>query len=282
MTYKCILFTGANGKVAKQVRPHLAGICDELRLVDINRPEPILGNETVHVADLNDANALERLLTGVDAIIHFAGYPREASWPVLMEANILAVARLWEAAVAAGVKRILYASSNHATGYYPRSEKIGHQALPRPDSRYGVTKVFMEALASMHADKSGLRAMGIRIGYCGDEPKDARMLSHWVHPEDLASLVKVGLAAEYHNEIVYGVSANSATWYDNERAAMLGYLPRHSADRFTGALAAVRTDNVIAEMYQGGDFAADGHASLADRRLRSASRNQIESKDESR
>ena len=269
MGFECILVTGAGGKVARAVRPHLSTLCGELRLTDIVPLDAAAANETVHVADLADASALPALVSGVDAVVHFAGYPREATWSVLLDANLRTVINLWEAAVAAGVQRIVYASSNHAVGYYARTEHIDHRALPRPDSRYGVTKVFMEALASLHADKHGLRSMGVRIGYCGVEPVEARMLSHWVHPEDLAQLIEVGLTAEYLHEIVYGVSANSATWYDNSRAVALGYRPRHSADRFAAALASVSSDNPVSERYQGGSFAGNGHVGDPERPARS-------------
>jgi uronate dehydrogenase len=260
----CILVTGAGGKVARSVRAHLSTLCSELRLTDIVPLEATAAHQTLHVADLADATTLPALVKGVDV----AGYPREADWSVLFDANIRTVINLWEAATAAGVPRIVYASSNHAVGYYARTDSIDHHAPPRPDSRYGVSKVFMEALASLYADKHGLRGFGVRIGYCGPEPLDARMLSHWVHPEDLAQLIEVGLQADYHHEIVYGVSANSASWYDNHRAEALGYRPRHSADRFAAALAAIRSDSPVAERYQGGSFAAAGHVGDADRPAR--------------
>ncbi len=263
-----ILITGAAGKVARQVRPYLARDGRELRLTDRLPFAAAHPDETVHVGELADQALLSELLEGVDAVVHFAGYPREAAWDTLIDANILPVVRLWEAAVAAGVKRIIHASSNHAVGYYPRERRIDSDAPMRPDSRYGVTKVFMEALARMHADKHGLKALGVRIGYCGPAPLEARMLSHWVHPQDLAALIELGLTADYHCEIVYGVSNNSATWYDNRRAEALGYRPRHSADAHAAALASVRSNLPVAERYQGGKFAADGHLGDPDRAAR--------------
>ncbi len=265
-----VLLTGAGGKVARQLRPLLAAQCSELRLTDRLPLQACHANETLHLADLTDAAALPALLHGVQAVLHFAGFPREADWPTLFDANIRAVAQLWEAAVAAGVQRIVYASSNHATGYTPRSRTIDGRAPPRPDSRYGVTKVFMEALASLHADKHGLRALGLRIGHCASTPSDARMLANWVHPDDLAALVCIGLAADYHHEIVWGVSDNSASWWDNGRATALGYRPRHSADRWSAALAGRRSADPVAERYQGGAFAADGHAGDPERPARAA------------
>ena len=263
-----ILVTGANGKVARSVRPRLAALCTELRLTDIVPCEADTVNASVHMADLADAASVPGLVHGVDAIVHFAGYPREADWSVLVDANLRTVVNLWEAAAAAGVQRIVYASSNHVVGYYTRDARIDADAPPRPDTRYGATKVFMEAVASLYADKHGLRAFGMRIGYCGPEPLDARMLAHWLHPEDLAQLIEVGLTADYQHEVVYGVSANSATWYDNQRAHALGYRPRHSADLFAAALAGKVTNNPVAERYQGGSFAADGHVGDPERPAR--------------
>jgi len=268
MTPRRILITGAAGKVARSVRARIAGLCDELRLTDIVPFEADGPNQEVRVADLADATALPDLVRDVDAVIHFAGYPREAAWPVLLDANIRTVIHLWEAAVHAGVERILYASSNHAVGYYPRDEHIDSRVPARPDGRYGATKVFMEAVAQLYADKNGLKAFGMRIGYCGPEPLDARMLSHWLHPEDLAALIEVGLTADYHHEIVYGVSDNSASWYDNARAVALGYRPLHSADRYAGALRSKVTGDPVAERYQGGSFAADGHTGDPERPAR--------------
>lgn len=268
MMFNRILVTGANGKVARSVRAQLAGFCRELRLTDIVPFEATGPQQTVMVADLADPAAAPGLVEGVDAIVHFAGYPREAPWSVLVDANLRTVVNLWDAAAAAGVGRILYASSNHAVGYYARDQHIDHRAPPRPDGRYGVTKVFMEAVAAMYADKFGLRGFGMRIGYCGPEPLENRMLSHWLHPEDLAQLIEVGLTADYHHEVVYGVSANSATWYDNHRAEALGYRPRYSADIYAAALASKVTSNPVAERYQGGSFAADGHVGDPERPAR--------------
>lgn len=252
-----VLLTGAAGKLACAIRAPLQAACSELRLTD-RAPfdAPGFAAGSVHVGELADIDNQPELLEGVDAIVHFAGYPREADWATLLPANVIGTTRLWEAARRQSVGRIIYASSNHAVGFYPRRQRIDHDAQPRPDSRYGVTKVFMEALASLYADKHGVRAFGLRIGHCAPEPSDARMLSHWIHPEDLAALIVVGLTADYHCETVYGASSNSASWWDNSRAEALGYRPRHSADAFATALSSRVSASAVAEIYQGGSFAA--------------------------
>lgn len=255
-----VLLTGAAGGLATLIREPLRQACAELRLTD-RRPfdAPGFAPEQVVVADLSELGAHPALLRGVDAIVHFAGMPHEADWDTILAANVVGVTQLWEAARAHGVKRIIHASSNHATGFYPRSQTLDHTTLPRPDSRYGVSKAFMEAVASLYADKHGIKAWGLRIGYCSVAPTENRMLSHWVHPEDLAQLVILGLTADYHCELVYGVSANSRSWWDNRRAEALGYRPRHSADPFIPQLSALRGDTVVGELYQGGSFAAEDY-----------------------
>ncbi|GJG95115.1 NAD(P)-dependent oxidoreductase [Cupriavidus pauculus] len=252
-----VALTGAAGRLAQHVRPLLAQVASEVRLCDQRAVTPQHPNETAWQCSLEDAGALGRLLDGVDVVVHFAGYPREAQWDVILPANVAGVANLWEAAREAGVRRIVYASSNHAVGMYPRSAIVGSNDAPRPDSRYGVSKVFMEAVASLYAQKLGVKAFGMRIGHCSEAPTDARMLSHWISPRDLAQLVHVGMTAEIDEAIVYGASRNSMTWWDNSRAYALGYAPQDSADAHAEALRGKTSSDPVAEFYQGGSFAAE-------------------------
>jgi len=260
MIHDCIVLTGAAGRLGSALRPALAPLCKELRLVDKSPAEVVHANESAFALDLNDEAGLKTALAGCSAVVHFAGYPREAEWNVLLAANIQGVINLWDAAHAAGVGRIIYASSNHAVGLYPHSEVIDEKAPPKPDSRYGVTKVFMESVAELYATKHGLRGFGIRIGHSAPRPSDARMLSHWVHPDDLAALVAIGLEADYENEIVYGVSDNSRSWWTNRRAAALGYRPLHSADAYAPELLSKTSANPVEEYFQGGSFAAKDYS----------------------
>jgi uronate dehydrogenase len=256
--FGCVTLTGAAGRLGGAVRRLISPDCAELRLLDLKPIDGLARNERAFAAALEDRAALREALHGCEAIVHFAGYPREAGWDVLLPANIVGVINLWELALECGVQRIVYASSNHAVGLYPRSQSLEERVPPRPDSRYGLTKVFMEGLAELYALKHGIKGFGLRIGHCAPEPGDARMLSHWIHPEDLAALVRIGLEADYRSEIVYGASANSRSWWPNRRAAELGYRPSHSADRFAAALESKRTGDPVAEHFQGGTFAAEG------------------------
>src|SRR5438046_9374106 len=100
--------------------------------------------------------AVEKMVAGVDGIIHLGGISGENSWEKILEGNIVGLYNVFEAARRAGVKRIVMATSNHAVGFYPRSQTIDHRVVPRPDSRYGVWKAFSETLARVEADKHGL------------------------------------------------------------------------------------------------------------------------------
>ena len=96
----------------------------------------------------------------------------------------------------------------------------------RPDSRYGVSKVFGEAVGALYADKHGLGVTCLRIGNFGDKPLDHRRLSIWLKPEDLVQLCRIGLDhPDIHFEIFYGASYNERAWWDNHRAYELGYRP---------------------------------------------------------
>ena len=177
--------TGAAGKVARRLREPLARAARALLCTDLL---PIDGtawpNETQQICDLTDPAAVMQLTDGIDAIVHFAGYPREADWDTLIPANIVALTNLWEAALHNGVRRIVYASTNHVVGLHPASRRIGVDAETKCDSRYGLTKAFAESTARFYYEKYGIASLGLRIGRCEDLPLDARMMSTWLHPQD--------------------------------------------------------------------------------------------------
>jgi uronate dehydrogenase len=201
----------------------------------------------------------------VDAILHLGGRSTEAEWPVIMAANIQGAVNLWEAARRHKVDRIVFASSNHAIGLYRRTTTIDHGSRPRPDSRYGLSKMFGEGIAELYAAKHGVRAMSLRIGSSFPEPVDARMLSSWLSYGDFIRLVQVGLTADYHYEVVYGVSANSRNgWWDNSNASRLGYHPQDNAEIFAAKVGHIVSDNPAAELFQGGGYLAAEFAGNVD------------------
>jgi uronate dehydrogenase len=252
-----LLLTGAAGQLGQALREPLARQCERLRLSDIAPlPTPVGDKEEWLRCDLADSFTVMSLLDGVDAVVHLGGQSKEARWPTIQRSNIEGVYNLWEAARRVGVKRIVFASSNHAVGFHRRERKLDHESPVRPDSLYGVSKVFGESLARLYADKYDLQAFCIRIGSCFPEPTNRRMLSTWLSYRDLAQLVTIGLNADLHFEIVYGVSANPHSWWDNTNAFRLGYAPQDNAEDWRSQVEHIEYNDVAAATFQGGDFAA--------------------------
>ena len=205
------------------LRQTLVGAAHILRLSSRSITGEAAPHEEIVPCDLADAAAVDRLLEGVDAVVHMGGQSVEADWDVILASNIVGMVNLYEAARKAGTDRIIFASSNHAIGMHPRSRRLDHNSPARPDSRYGLSKAFGEDMGCFYAYKYGIRTMAIRIGSSFPEPKNRRMLSTWMSYRDMTDLIKVGLTADYLFEIVYGVSANTRSWWDNSNAERLGF-----------------------------------------------------------
>ena len=252
---KTILITGASGGVGTLLRRELAGKY-AFRLSDIRPIETLRENETFVAGDIASFDDMLRATKGVDAIVHLGGYSVEGPWDDILQANIVGCYNAFEAARQNGVKRILFATSNHAVGFYRRDETIDHRVYIKPDSRYGVSKVFGEALGSLYADKYGMEVFNMRIGNVGERPLDKRRLAIWFSPRDLAQLVTIGIEhPDIRFEIVYGVSGNTRSWYDNSNAFRLGYKPQDDAETYADEiLAREQPDDPRAEPYQGGAF----------------------------
>ena len=255
-----VLMTGAAGGIGRRLRQLLRGVYPELRLSDRAAIGELAQGESFIGADLADLAAVEKAVAGVEGIIHLGGMAVENDWSVMLESNIVGTYNLFEAARRHGVERVVFASSNHAMGFYRRRRRIGTDALPRPDTRYGVSKVFGEALGALYADKHGLAVLSIRIGNVDEKPVDLRRLSIWIHPEDLAQLVRIGLEHPgLRYETVYGASDNARGWWDNAAAFRLGYRPRHRAEDHREASLAAQAKlapDPIGDLFQGGSFCA--------------------------
>jgi uronate dehydrogenase len=253
-----VLITGAAGDIGGRLRALLAGRYPVLRLSDVKRLDPAGAAEEVVTTDLGDFDAVDALCQDVDGIVHLGGISGESDWTSILDANIVGTYNLFEAAKRQGVKRVVFASSNHAIGFYRRDQVIGSDVTPLPDSRYGLSKAFGESLGALYAHKYGLEVFCMRIGNITDQPVDKRRLSIWVSPRDLAALVQIGLehpAVKY--EIVYGVSDNARSFWDNEAAERLGYRPQDRAEDFAEAVLAEEPDHAaddVTEIYQGGTF----------------------------
>ena len=256
---KTILITGAAGGVGTHLRRELAGryvlkVSDVRPLKKINREERFVR------ADISKMRDALRITKGVDAVVHLGGYSVEGPWEGILRANIIGCYNIFEAARRNGVERILFPTSNHATGFYRRDQVIDHRVYPKPDSRYGVSKVFGEALGSLYADKYGMQVFCMRIGNVDFRPIDKRRLSILITPRDLAQLVTIGIEhPDIRFEIVYGVSKNARGWYDNSNAFRLGYRPQDDSERWAAETLAREKPGAdpVSERYQGGAFCVE-------------------------
>ena len=267
---RTVLVTGAAGGIGSRLRMLLRGLYPQLRWSDIRRPARMSRRWRGRQADLADLAQVESLVAGVEGIVHLGGVSVEHPWEAVLIANIVGCYNLFEAARRQGVKRVVFASSNHAVGFYPRKRRISVDAPARPDSRYGVSKAFGEAIGALYAYKHGLHVTCLRIGNFGDAPIDHRRLAIWVSPQDLVALVRIGLEhPDIRFEIFFGVSDNERGWWDNAAAFRHGYQPTGRAeDHVAAALAAQKAlpPDRVADWYQGGPFCSaefDGDAELA-------------------
>lgn len=237
-----ILITGAAGGVGTLMRTRLAADGRTLRLLDIaGLPAPGDGERVEVVqASVTDTDAMERACAGADAVIHLGGHSLEQVWSEILDVNINGTYVVLEAARRQGVKRVVLASSNHAVGYVPKAAgEAGDYAFPRPDTNYGVSKVAMEALGSMYADRYGMDVVCVRIGSCFEKPKDVRMLSTWLSPADCARMFEACLATPKPGfRIIWGISANTRRWFSLTEARELGYEPADDAEAYAAEVIA--------------------------------------------
>src|SRR5262249_6918185 len=203
---KTILMTGAAGRIGSFLRPELAGKY-RLRLSDMKPIRDLRPGETFVRADISKLSDMLRVTRGVDAVVHFGGQSGEHDWEHILSANIVGFYNNLEAARRNGVKRFLVATSTHAVGFYRCDETIDHRVYPKPDSRYGVSKVFNEALSSLYADRYGMEMFCMRIGNVNRSPIDRRRLAIWISARDMAHLVTLGIEMpDLHFQVVYGIS----------------------------------------------------------------------------
>ncbi|MCX4785948.1 MULTISPECIES: NAD-dependent epimerase/dehydratase family protein [unclassified Streptomyces] len=237
---RTVLLTGAAGGLGTLMRGLLPAYGYELRLFDV---APVEGEPDAITADLGDEEALREAVRGVDAIIHLAGISLEASFDKILKANIQGTYHLYEAAREEGVRRIVFASSNHVIGYTPRplpgDPLIPIDAPRRPDTFYGLSKSFGEDLAQLYWDRHGMETVSVRIGSCFPVPTSVRMLSVWMSPEDGARLFHAALTAEdVRHTVVHGSSDNTRLWWDLTTARSLGYEPRDDSEPYAAELLA--------------------------------------------
>lgn len=257
-----LLLTGAAGGLGKVLRPRLKACCEVLRVSDIAELGPAAMGEEVRPAALQDKAAVMDLLEGVNAVVHLGGISTEHSFEDILPANIVGTYHVYEAARVHGTRRIVFASSNHVTGFHKQSQTITVRDPQRPDGYYGLSKAFGENLAQFYWDRYGIETVSLRIGSSFPEPVDRRMLATWLSYDDLERLVMAALSAPVvEHTVIFGMSNNPLTWWDNSGARHIGYRPQDSSDVFRAAVEArqqhIDPQNPVA-IFQGGGFVTKG------------------------
>jgi uronate dehydrogenase len=246
---KRLLLTGAAGRIGSVLRPGLAGAAAEIRLMDVASLDTGPGEVAIQ-GDVRRLEDVRRAMEGCDAVVHLAGIPQEAAFEEILDANIRGTFNVFEAARQEGCRRVVFASSNHAIGFYPVGQEIGTDVPVRPDTYYGVSKVFGENLGRLYHDRHGLEVVCLRIGAFLAEPLQPRHLWIWLSHRDTVQLVLRSLEAPVGFLIVYGVSANRRSWWRRDGWGTVGYAPVDDAEAF-----ASRVGERVPYRFQGGEMA---------------------------
>lgn len=267
-----VTITGAAGDIGSTLMTGLAAAGHDVRGIDLRPPDvpsddPTGGDpagagedwrQRVTVADIGtDDDALADVSTGADAVVHLAAVPHESDFETALDTHLRLTQRVLTHARDAGVRRVVYASSNHAVGFTPRTEPVTAATRPRPDTYYGVGKVAGEALCSLFHDRYGIEVACLRIGSFLPRPTNRRNLATWLSPGDAVRLVQACLTApELGFAVLYGISGNTRAWWDLAPARALGYEPQDDAERCAAQIEATPetdTDRLDAA-YIGGEF----------------------------
>lgn len=259
MTRKLIL-TGAAGTLGQVLSKQLAASSTPLILTDVvDHPGPIPAGAEFRRIDLANKDAVLALAPETVAVIHFGAIATERPFEEIVGPNIVGTYHIFELARLAGA-RVLFASSNHVVGFHERSNVLDENCDLRPDSFYGLSKAFGELMARLYWDKHAVESMAIRLGSCVDRPSKTRHLHTWLSHNDLVALIEAALAARNLGcRVVWGVSANTRSWWRHHALKALGYHPEDNAEIFAAALREQVGEDPIAKRYQGGCFCAMGY-----------------------
>lgn len=255
-----ILLTGAAGGIATQIRPLLALAYPVVRLSDCRPVTDLAANEEFHPADLTDPDALERVVAGVEGIVHLGGLPSEAAYDRLLAVNMAGTIHLFEAARRHEVRRLVFASTMHVLGFHERDKPLSPDSPPRPDTRYAVSKLFGENLGRFYADKYGLRICCLRIGHAV-ATRDEAEPGIWIGPVDLVALIRIGLEhPELRYEIFHAVAEYDGADLGQDRARKIyGWACREPGGDYADALAEIARwfpGDATARRVRGGEFAS--------------------------
>ena len=256
---KRLVLTGAAGRLGSYLREPLTKLADELISSDIvDDFGKLYPGERYVKADLANLSEIEPLLEGAYMVVHFGAVGDEAPFEEILGPNIVGAYNIWEAAYRQGVRRVVYASSIHAVGMYPKTDGIDTNVPHRPDTYYGLAKCFAEDVASLYWDRRGIESVCMRILSCA-QVTNARALGTWLSYDDLIQLVTRAIDTPVTGfTVVYGVSNNDRAPVRNTSSSHLGYRPKDNAEQFAEEILAAEPPNDpkdLSKLCVGGPFA---------------------------
>lgn len=240
MQKQIIAVTGGAGRIGGFLREGLRRPGRRLRLLDTAEPADLRDGETAHTGSVTDRTLVAGVVEGADAVVHLAGIPTEAPWAEILDVNVTGTQAVLHAAAEAGVRTVVLASSNHAAGYWSRpadGTPLPDNVAPRPDSYYGWSKAAGETLARLYHERYGTTVVNLRIGWCSRHPGTVRGAEIWLSPGDAARLVEAAVAPSvtgFHT--VWGVSANTTSWWSTAGGDAIGYHPQDDSQRYAAEL----------------------------------------------
>ena len=260
MKLKKLVLTGAAGRLGSYLREPLSNLCDELVSTDIKDDIGTLyDGETFVQADLANSDDMMKVIEGAEMVVHMGAFVDEGPFEQLLGPNFVGSYNVWEAAHKHGVRRVIYGSSIHAVGMYPKNEFINTEVAHRPDTFYGLAKCFTEDLGRMYWEKRGLESVHMRILSCA-QVNNPRALGSWLSYDDLIQLVTRCIDTPVTGfAVIYGVSNNDRAPVDNAKAAFLGYKPKDNAEDFAAEVLAeadILDPQDPGHMCHGGPFAS--------------------------
>ena len=254
-----VALSGAGGQLGRYLRPALLAHGINLRSAGGRQPLVPLhpGGDVTH-GDLRDPANVDRLMQGVDVLIHMAGTSVERPLPEIIENNLVGLHAVYEGARRHRVKRIVFASSNHAIGMHGVTEKLDLDCDFRPDGFYGLSKMWGEGMARLYWDKHGIESVCVRIGSAIEKPTEFRHLSTWFGLDDLMQFITACITTPHVGFLVaWGVSNNTRSYWTPTGCERVGYRPVQNSEDFAAEI--LRQPNPLDEVgrrHQGGAFAS--------------------------